>query len=390
MRGGADQAEELCTYGRVPPLLQGVLLAVLLLAASALPLRAAGLSGSYEGIGAGAGMSLVLNETGDRIEGAFRPREGLEYRLSGERSAKGAEGSLVIGGKASAAFFHLEKRPLGVQFLFIPSNAKGLPDIASAREYSFLNEDARKASSPDYRPAPQGPVDVVRFVDHYTEWSPRDVARQYAALPDDMRALILLYDYASVDVIWRICRSGPPNDVFPQAALDELLDRQIADCREILRLAKKVREEKHFGEFLRRAKFEMQLVRSTVQCARGRMPQAHCADVSAIGGPLILRWQDATVLLGGAARGEAAVSAPPADLPSDLPPDTSVAAGEVVGHAPLPLSRPSLSEIEVSGSVPPADRPDNTGPAHDREAETPGAEMRTSLSAPLPLARPRR
>ncbi|MEP1904742.1 MAG: hypothetical protein ABJJ29_14135 [Nitratireductor sp.] len=371
------------------------MLAVLLLAASALPLRAAGLSGSYEGIGAGAGMSLVLNETGERIEGAFRPRQGLEYRLSGERSAKGAEGSLIIGGKASAAFFHLEKRPLGVQFLFIPSNAKGLPDIASAREYSFLNEDARKASSPDYRPAPQAPVDVVRFVDRYTEWSPRDVARQYAALPDDMRALILLYDYASVDVIWRICRSGPPNDVFPQAALNELLDRQTADCREILRLVKDVQDKKHFGEFLRRAKFEMQLVRSTVQCARGRMTQARCADVSAIGGPLILRWQDATVLLGGAARGEAAATAPPADLPPDMSADTSVGTEEVRGQAPVPLSRPSLSGVESSGSVPPADRPDGAGsvhdqPANDREAETPGADMRTTLSAPLPLARPRR
>ena len=389
MRGGADQAGEWFSQGRVPPFLQGVLLAVLLLAASALPLSAAGLSGSYEGIGAGAGMSLVLNERGERIEGAFRPREGLEYRLSGERSAKGAEGSLIIGGKASAAFFHLEKRPLGVQFLFIPSNAKGLPDIASAREYSFLNEDARKASSPDYRPAPQAPVDVVRFVDRYTEWSPRDVARQYAALPDDMRALILLYDYASVDVIWRICRSGPPNDVFPQAALDELLDRQTADCREILRLVKDVQDKKHFGEFLRRAKFEMQLVRSTVQCARGRMPQARCADVSAIGGPLILRWQDATVLLGGAARGEAAVSAPPADLPPDMSADTSAGTEEVRGQAPVPLSRPSLSEVESSGSVPPADGPDGAGSA-GREVETPGADMRTTLSAPLPLARPRR
>lgn len=384
MRGGAEQAGALLSHGRALSLLLGVLLAVLLLAVAALPARAADLSGRYEGIGAGAGMSLVLDESGERIEGTFRPRDGLEYRLTGERSPEGAEGSLVIGGKASAAFFHLEKRPLGVQFLFIPSNAKGLPDIASAREYSFLNEDARKPSSPDYRPAPQAPVDIVHFVDHYTEWSPRDVARQYAALAEDMRALILLYDYASVDVIWRICGSGPPNDVFPEAALDELLDRQTADCGEILRLVKKVRQEKHFGEFLRRAKFEMQLVRSTVQCARGRMPQARCADVSAIGGPLILRWQDATVLLGGAARGEAAVAAPP----EDLPPDLSVAAEEAGGEAALPLSRPSLPDY--SGSALPADGPDNAGPASDRGVETPGAAERTTLSAPLPLVRPRR
>ena len=378
MRGGAGQAR---AYSRshALPLLHLAVLAAAMLAASVSSLWAAGLSSSYEGIGAGAGMSLVLSDTGDRVEGTFRPRDNLEYRLSGERSAKGAEGSLVIGGRASAAFFHLEKRPLGVQFLFIPSTGKGLPDMASAREYSFLRKGAKKSAAPDFRPAPQAPVDIVRFVDRYEEWSPSDVARQYAALPDDMRALIQLYDYASVDVIWRICRSGPPNEAFPQAALDELLDRQTADCGEILRLVKKVQARKNFDEFLRRAKFEMQLVRSTVQCARGKMTRARCADVSAIGGPLILRWQDATVLLGGAARGGNAVNeappvsaASPADMPPDIAADTSVKALPVE-QATLPLPRPGAASI----------------PADVEEGDAPGAEKRTNLPAPLPLARPR-
>ena len=385
MRGGAGQARRLL-HGHALPLLRLVFLAALTLAASASPLRAAGLSGSYEGIGAGAGMSLTLTDTGDRVEGMFRPRDNLEYRLSGEQSAKGAEGSLVIGGKASTAFFHLEKRRLGVQFLFIPANDKGLPDIASAREYSFLKEGAHKTTSPEYRPAPQASVDVVHFIDHYTEWSPRDVARQYRALPDDMRALIQLYDYASVDVIWRVCQSGPPNDVFPQDSLDELLDRQTADCSEILRLVKKVKAENHLNEFLRRAKFEMQLVRSTVQCARGLIPQARCADVSAIGGPLILRWQDATVLLGGAESEKSAAKAPPvspsspADMPPDIAADTSEAASLPGERAILPLPRPGTMTVERAVE----------GAANAGKSETPGAEMQTMISAPLPLARPRR
>ena len=377
------RAGQLCGFpiGRALP---SILL--LLLFASVSPLWAAGLSGTYEGIGAGAGMALVLNETGDRVEGTFRPRDNLEYRLAGERSAKGAEGSLVIGGKASTAFFHLEERKLGVQFLFIPANKKGLPDIASAREYSFLREGARKEAASEFSPAPQTQVDTVHFIDHYTEWSPSDVARQYSGLPEDMRALIQLYDYASVDVIWRICRSSPPNDEFPRAALDKLLDRQTADCGAILQLAKNVKQRGQFDEFLRRAKFEMQLVRSTVQCSRGLMPQARCAEVSAIGAPLILRWQDATVLLGGKKKiATAPGTPPPAQTPADMPPDmaadTSVANGRTGEMASeqkgLPLPRPDVQGV--------AD-----GSARAEGVETPGAVVRTNASAPLPLMRPRR
>ena len=332
-------------------------------------------------------MSLLLTEKGERVNGVFRPRDNLEYRLTGERSEKGAEGSLIIGGRASAAFFHLEERPLGVQFLFIPANGQGLPDLASAREYSFLREGTRKSASSDYRPAPQAPVDVIHFIDHYTEWSPRDVARQYASLPEDMRALIQLYDYASVDVIWRICRTAPPNDVFPQSALNGLLDRQTADCSNILGLVKQVQAKRRFAEFLRRAKFQMQLARSTVQCARGLTPQARCADVSAIGAPLILRWQDATVLLGGTEKGKPVANASAADMPPDVATDAPVVGRVESAMLPtagivLPLPRPEDTSM--------ADNSAGIGAAIAEKDETPGAVTQTNAFAPLPLMRPRR
>ncbi len=188
MRGLIAQDAARGTRGMARALLALLLLLVLSLMEP--PLRAAELNGGYDGIGEAAGMALTLSEAERRVVGRLAMPSGVAYTLNGERAevASGsAQGALRVSGAAqNSAFFHIEERPLGLQFLFIPAKADGTPDLGSSREYSFLKRGVRPTLSPDarksYRDAPEGPVDIVAFVDGFRGWSPRDVARLYASL----------------------------------------------------------------------------------------------------------------------------------------------------------------------------------------------------------------
>lgn len=275
------------------------LLAVACLAAPA-ALAADKFTGTYNGIAGAAGMSLSLQEADGRVAGRFVLPDGRAYALNGERSKAGAEGALRIGGSArGAAFFHIEERPLGIQFLFIPARPGGLPDLDAAREYSFLRQGISVSSAGRFAVAPEPgkPVDVLRFIDDYRQWEPRAVARAYAALDDRSRGLILLYDHAAADILWRVCLTGPPDDIVPEPVLNELLERQRISCTDYVALVHAAQKSGLFPEFLRRARFQFEIVRATELCNRGQSARDKCADVSALGAPLILRWRDAASIM---------------------------------------------------------------------------------------------
>ncbi|MDR3499236.1 MAG: hypothetical protein P4L72_08420 [Parvibaculum sp.] len=285
--------------------------AYLLLALALAPqARAAGFTGNFNGIANAAGMTLNLQEAGGRVVGRLAAG-GQDYAVVGARSDKGAQGSLRVGGGAAdAAFFRMEERPLGVQFLFIPAKADGKPDLDAAREYSFLAQGVAVPSQSRYLAAPPASekIDVLRFIDEYRQWDPRDVARIYSALDERSQGLIQLYDHATADLLWRICSTNPPNENISQAKLDELLDRQHIACADFMPLVAAAQKGGLFPEFLRRARFQFEIVRETVLCNRGQSSTSKCADVSALGAPLIVHWRDAASIMRELA-GDAAVAA---------------------------------------------------------------------------------
>ncbi|MEP1390628.1 hypothetical protein [Parvibaculum sp.] len=387
MRGLIAQDAARGTRGMARALLALLLLLVLSLMEP--PLRAAELNGGYDGIGEAAGMALTLSEAERRVVGRLAMPSGVAYTLNGERAevASGsAQGALRVSGAAqNSAFFHIEERPLGLQFLFIPAKADGTPDLGSSREYSFLKRGVRPTLSPDarksYRDAPEGPVDIVAFVDGFRGWSPRDVARLYASLRADARGLILLHDHATAELMWRICEAGTLQEA-EEAALSEMLERQQAGCASYLPLVEAAREGGLFPEFLRRAQFQFELIRATVLCDRGESAPARCADVSALAAPLVLRWRQAHSIMralarpaSGAAGGQVEmVPIPDPAQQSEAVPEDAAEEATVIEEeqarsgepgTPLPLARPDAASEAVSDFLPDTSSLETSAPADE-------------------------
>lgn len=361
------------------------------------PARAASFTGNFHGIAAAAGMTLNLQEVDGRVVGRLSAADGRKYALNGERSpdnTKGAQGALRLGGSAEAvAFFRIEERPLGIQFLFMPVKADGKPDMTLARDYSFLAQGVAVAAKDHFIAAPSSTdqVDILRFIDEYRQWDPRDVARLYGVLSNREQGLIQLYDHASADVLWRVCSTTPPNDVVSQAMIDELLDRQHTTCEALMPLVLKAQAGGLFPEFLRRARFQFEIIRETALCNRGKSSTSKCADVSALGAPLIVHWRDASSImreLSGTGSEQAETHED-----EDAQPETlSAAPGAMTPYAPPP-SAPA-EETAAKKVAPPlrasiADVPAEMRPAQIILREGRKVAKSRRLGIRLPLSDPR-
>ncbi|MDO8839591.1 MAG: hypothetical protein Q7V31_11745 [Parvibaculum sp.] len=349
-----------------------------------MPLRApaAEFTGGYDGIGEAAGMALTLQQVGTRVVGRLTTPGGGVYTINGERTGVDtgdAQGVVRLSGAASdAAIFHIEERPLGLQFLFIPSGGPSGPDMAASREFSFLKRGVRPAvpaqAESRFLPAPADAVDITAFIDGFRRWDPRDTARLYAGLNDRSRALILLYDHATAELMWRLCMAAPAEGSPVAARLAEMMERQQSDCARYLPLVEAAQKSSVFPEFLRRAQFQFEIVRATALCDRGETPAAKCADVSALGAPLILRWRSAGSIMTDTARAGGVRIEPVED---DAAPVPVVEPAEPVlpdASAPLPLPLPLA-------------RPDAAGiPDFEPDVSTRG--IPAVKRVPLPLARP--
>lgn len=343
-------------------------------------------------------MLLSLQEEDGRVVGRLSAADGRKYALNGERpsgkdgagKASGAQGELRLGGSAQAvAFFRIEERPLGVQFLFMPVRSDGKPDMTTARDYSFLAQGVAVAAKSHFIAAPSADeqVGILRFIDEYRQWDPRDVARIYATLSNREEGLIQLYDHASADILWRICSTTPPNEVVSQAGLDELLDRQRTTCEVLTPLVAKAQAGGLFPEFLRRARFQFEIIRETALCNSGKSSASKCADVSALGAPLIVHWRDAASIMRELA-GIVVVEdeAQPETMSATPGAMTPYAAADTASQAPAaPASTPATPTLRASiADVPSVMR---SAKALSREARRVTVWLR--FGYPLPLRDPR-
>lgn len=363
------------------------------------PAAAAGFTGNFQGIAAAAGMVLNLQEMDGRVVGRLSAADGRKYALNGERASgadgngktSGAQGELRLGGSAQAvAFFRLEERPLGIQFLFMPVRSDGKPDMTMARDYSFLAQGVAVAAKSHFIAAPPAneSVSILRFIDEYRQWDPRDVARLYATLSNREQGLIQLYDHASADILWRICSTVPPNEVVSQAMLDELLDRQRTSCEVLTPLVAKAQAGGLFPEFLRRARFQFEIIRETALCNSGKSATSKCADVSALGAPLIVHWRDAASIM----RELAGIAVTP-DEPQ--PETVNVAPGAMTPYAAAGAAAPQAPQPVASNLVTPplrtsiAEVPPTMRPTKVTSREARKVTVWRRLGYPLPLRDPR-
>lgn len=325
------------------------ILTVALLGAS--PAIASGFSGQFEGIGTAGGMTLTLQETGDRVVGRFHSGRGEAFSLNGRRTGDAAQGSVERSGQSF--FFHLEGRPLGVQFLLIPKTPEQDPDISGATDYSFVQKGLQLPKPSVYRAAPPRgiDVDIIQFIDAFRDWDPADMARIYVSLESRYRELIQLFDHAAAEVLWRVCTTEPPNSVFAAGDLDQMLERQRTDCGTYLSSITAVRDSGLLNEFLRKSNFQLELIRETVKCDRGLSPETKCADVSAMSGPLMLRWRRADdimrALIGDEPRSAAQTAqAEPVPLsPSPERPETSIGDEVAADISAMPRARPGRQDV---------------------------------------------
>ncbi|HUD50978.1 hypothetical protein [Parvibaculum sp.] len=354
--------------------------------------HAAGFSGNFNGIATAAGMTLNLQEVGGRVVGRLSLPGGQSYALNGERNAKGAQGTLRAGSAAdSTAFFRLEERPLGVQFLFIPLKADGGPNVIEAHDYSFVAEGVAVSAKTKFLAAPQAneKIDVLRFIDEYRQWDPRDVARIYATLGERDRGLIQLYDHASADLLWRVCAASAAGAVVAGDTLAELLDRQQTNCESFLPLVEAAQKKGLFPEFIRRARFQFEIVRETIVCDRGQSSPSKCADVSALGAPLIVNWRDASSIMRELAGLPLSASV---EQTPDQPSTDEAAAGAMIPYPATRGSKVQMQDVPLRAAI--VDAPE-TSAAKTPSGKLGAAALKAFVAARrhgirLPLPDPRR
>jgi len=328
-------------------------------ALSILPASAAGFSGQFDGIGAAVGMKLTLEEVEGRVVGRFSSGRGDPFSLNGRRTGEAAQGSVVRAGQQF--FFHLEIRPLGVQFLLIPRTPEGAPDISGGTDYSFVQQGLQVPRPSAYRAAPPRgiQVDIVDFIDAFRNWQPADMARIYGALDNRYKELLQLFDHAAAEVLWRVCATKPPNASFSSEELARLLERQHVSCESYLSAVASVRDAGLMSEFLRKANFQLELIRETVKCDRGQSPETKCADVGAMSGPLMLRWRRAgdimSLLVGDTGPVESSDPVPAAQLPlvpgpRSIQPGVQPELASSPSSVPLPKARPGIPPQPSAGA----------------------------------------
>jgi hypothetical protein len=352
--------DRLCARMTALAWLRSLVLAALL-CCPAVAALAGGFAGTFNGISNAAGMVLSLQEADGRLVGRLTAPDGRRFAINGARremlvnsesdeaGPSGAQGELRLGDAPQAvAFFRLEERPLGVQLLFIPVSGDGRPDMSKARDYPFLKQGVNVSSMQAVAPPPGAgkAVDLLEFIDGYRQWPSRDVARIYESLSERDKGLVQIYDHAGTDILWRVCASNPPNDVMTEAQLAEILDRQQTDCASLTPIVEQARAGGLFPEFLRRARFQFEIIREMALCDRGQSSPTKCADVSALGAPLIAHWRDArSIMLELLPEGTEAATAPKQEPQPETLASVAPAAIEPVSDgAPLPSPRPLAGE----------------------------------------------
>ncbi|MBV1933381.1 MAG: hypothetical protein KUG59_01725 [Parvibaculaceae bacterium] len=316
-------------------------------------------SGRYDGIGIGSDAVLSLEELEGRVVGRLTLKDNKSFSLNGRRSGDMAQGSLVRN--AVKQFFHIEHRALGVQLLIIPAGDDGVPLLKQGQELSFIRQGVQLPKPVSFKMAPAAQsVALPNFLNEFRNWSPQDLARIYVGLNAKDQGLISLFDYASAEILWRICVSSPPHKTLSTEQLAQLLARQATDCSAYLKMIAKVRDSGQIDLFIRRANFQFELIRKTYECDHQQKSQSNCHEVNALSAPLISEWRPAVAIMAALVK------------PQDVK-------GKV---AYTPLSKPPVASQKATGV--------NEGVVAEKENTASALRSTIEAFAPVPQVRPSR
>ena len=321
--------------------------------------QAPSFSGRYDGIGIGADAVLSLEELEGRVVGRLTLKDNKSFSLNGRRTGDVAQGSLVRN--AVKQFFHIEHRALGVQLLIIPAGVDGVPLLKQGQELSFIRQGVQLPKPVSFKKAPTAQsVALPNFLSEFRNWSPQDLARVYVGLNVKDQGLISLFDYASAEILWRICVSAPPHNTLSAEQLAQLLARQATDCSAYLKMIAKVRDSGQIDLFIRRANFQFELIRKTYECDHQQKSQSNCHEVNALSAPLISEWRPAIAIMEGLVK--------PQDGTDKI--------------AYTPLSKPHVVAQKTKGVT--------EGVASEKETAVGALRSTIEVFAPLPQVRPSR
>jgi hypothetical protein len=140
-----------------------------------------------------------------------------------------------------------------------------------------------------------------------------------------------------------------------------------------------------FPEFLRRARFQFEIVRETILCDRGQSSPNKCADVSALGAPLIVNWRELRSIFNELVPDEPVVTQPLDEPVTVAEPEARQSEEPQAARVPLPPLRASIADVpEVAMPSAPAGRS-----KAERAKEGRFVALERRRGHPLPLSDPR-
>jgi len=312
------------------PLLIGVCLAF-----SAVAQTTQSLTGRYAGFALSEGVVASLVDENGRVIGQYTDLSGKVFTLNGQRVGAGAQGQLERDGVK--AFFQLETRPLGIQFLFIPAGANGQPDLGGAKQSALAREDVDVETllGQDERESTQGRVVLSDDVSGF------DLAEDYAAMRPRERELIRLFDHVQAHLTGRLCSAVEAREIDEDhPAVSLALERQQAGCSAIATLRDRAIASDNYDDFETRLAVQQELLATTMACDAGDKDPEMCQTAGAMNAAMFEQWRRAAVIYaevadrGGTGSGaREAASRGPVVLRGGL--------GETpIGDIPLPVAKP--------------------------------------------------
>lgn len=267
----------------------------------------ASLTGRYAGFALGAGSVASIVEDRGRVVGQFTDREGRVYELNGQRVGTGAQGALTRDGVQS--FFLLELRPLGIQFMRIPADADGAPDMGAAVQTALARDEVDVETLLGQAPAPDtGEAAATAYLG---DTAGPELAERYLALEPRERELIRLFDHVQAHLTGRLC-TAVAGDLLPSGhrAVTLALERQQAGCGVIATLRARAMEGAEYPAFEARLAVQQELLTTTLACDAGEGDAELCQTAGAMNAAMFEQWRRAASIYADLAGEAGAAPAP--------------------------------------------------------------------------------
>jgi len=296
------------------------------------------LSGRYVGFALSDGVVASIAEDNGRVVGQYTDASGKVFLLNGQRVGEGAQGLLERDGVK--AFFQFETRPLGIQFLYIPSGEAGRPDLANALQTALARDSVDVETLLGQAPRPAGDGAVVLL--DGAEGS--ELAAQYAELAPRERELIRLFDHVQAHLTGRLCSAVKAGDLTEaHRAVALALERQQAGCGANSTLKARAETSDNYDDFETRLAVQQELLTTTMACDAGDNDAETCQTAGAMNAAMFEQWRRAAVIYAevadrggtGGGTGSSSDSAPAGPL------SLRGGVGQVPVPVPVPEARPA-------------------------------------------------